>query len=221
MSILSLLSNQVLGICIPFFQHFNTFSYLLLFFPHIPSFIFTFHIIFTFRYIEVIIPTLQEHCFLCVVLLYVCALYIFTSSLSLLPFFFYLFSFSLSFPVLPYLPSLPEWMLVFRGKEGLGEWADEKRDTRKRRTAHSLMFRGRTDCVPRERGRVMGQLALRNWIRTAGEQRSQPRKQVTADPKSPRRELIGKGGKLNYTDRKNRGESEQVGITPSQIEYDC
>lgn len=82
------------------------------------------------------------------------------------------------------------------------------------------MIRGRMDCVPRERGRVMGQLELRSRIETAGEQRSQPRKQVTADPKSPQRELIGKGGRLTYTDRKNRVESEQVGITPSQIEYD-
>lgn len=82
------------------------------------------------------------------------------------------------------------------------------------------MIRGRMDCVPRERGRVMGQLELRSRIGTAGEQRSQPRKQVTADPKSPQRELIGKGGRLTYTDRKNRVESEQVGITPSQIEYD-
>lgn len=64
------------------------------------------------------------------------------------------------------------------------------------------MIRGRMDCVPRERGRVMGQLELRSRIGTAGEQRSQPRKQVTADPKSPQRELIGKGGRLTYTDRK-------------------
>lgn len=52
------------------------FSYLLLFFPHIPSFKFTFHIIFAFMYIEVIIPTLQEHFSLCCFALCLCPLFL-------------------------------------------------------------------------------------------------------------------------------------------------
>lgn len=65
-----------------------------------------------------IIPSLREH-FLRVVLLYVCAPYIFTSSISLL---LPLFLFTLVFPHSPdYLPPLLKWIPASRSQEGLGD----------------------------------------------------------------------------------------------------
>lgn len=113
-------------------------------------------------------------------------------------FYFYFLSFP-SHLLLPHVPftfcfphspdDLPSWAIMYattwRQRKVEGRWATPPSSCWPR----SWFWKGQTLCK-----RVAGLLELRSWIRIAGQQLSQPRRQMrTQTPRLPRGETLGKG----------------------------